>query len=408
MPVLDPRNAAVFGISPRMAEAVTDPLRVRILAEISRRPLSPSEFVQTVGGEVSSVGRSFRQLQDWGYLEVLEERAGKRRGASVQHVYGRAVQTPSQAAIRGKVTEENGFPPSLNQFFHQVSDAIACGTFDQDLDRHLSHDEILLDEVGWGQLRDRQRELLGWLPELEEEAAERVGSEGCASIPATVGFALTPAARPAAQILRTSLEEYPPAPERGNRFEVSPKMAKALANPWRSRILTEMSSRPMSPSQFVEEVGGEPSYVARCFRELAEWGLLELVEERRGGRRGGGVERIYRGLHRMYFDSETWVKLPSFFRNEVSTEVLRDYLRRIDEAVRAGALRAEQGWEFGSTTVNLDRKGWRALAERLDSTLFWAPEVGRESIARTTGNVDELVPTIVGMAAFRSASSTTG
>jgi len=391
-----------------MAEAVADPLRSRILHEISSRPLSPSEFVQVFGGEVTAVSRGFRQLQRWGYAEVLEERAGRRGGASVRHVYRKAAQTPFEAAIWEKVSKENGFPPPLNLYLDEVRKAVACGTFDRDLDRHLSHDEILLDEIGWGELRNRQHELLSWLHELEAEAAERIGPDGRDSIPTTVGLALLPAARPAAQIVRTSLEEYPPSPSRGNRFEICLKMVKALANPWRSRIMTEMSSRPMSPSQFVEEVGGESSYVARCFRELAEWGLLELVEERRGGRRGGGIERIYRSLHRMYFDSETWVRLPSFFRNEVSLGILQDYVRRIDEAVGAGMLSADSAWEFDWKTVNLDRKGWLALADRLDETLMWAPEVGRTSIARTEGNVDELVPTIVGMSAFRSPTSTVG
>ncbi len=383
-----------------MAAAVADPMRARILTEISHRPVSPSQFVEAVGGDISSVGRSFRQLERWGYAEVVAERPAGRGGASVRHVYGRAPQ-PFETPMWERISRGDDSLAPMGAFFTQVERAVALDTFDQELDRHLSHDEIVLDPIGWADLAGHHDELMDLLAELE---VERIRWQEPDLIPTIVGLSLFRAARPAATILRTPLEDYPPALSRRNRFQVSSKMAKVLSNPWRSRILTEMASRPMSPSQFVEEVGGEASYIARCFRELAEWDLVELVEERRGGRHGGGLERIYKSVQRMFFDNETWLKLPMFFRVEVSTSVLRDYVRRIDEAVDAGVFEADPKPSFAWKAVVLDRAGWRALAKRLDRILFRGPEIGRESIARAAGNVEELIPAVAGMAAFRSAT----
>jgi hypothetical protein len=58
-------------------------------------------------------------------------------------------------------------------------------------------------------------------------------------------------------------------PEAHNReptaFGISSKMARALADPWRIRILAELSLRPLSPSKFVKEFGGELTDIARYF-----------------------------------------------------------------------------------------------------------------------------------------------
>src|ERR1700712_4205579 len=87
----------------------------------------------------------------------------------------------------------------------------------------------------------------------------------------------------------------------------SARLARTLVNPWRARILVELNRRPMSLSQFVEEVGGSKSTISRHFRQLAEWGYIEVAEERKGGRRGG-LERIYRSLQRDHLDAEGWAQ----------------------------------------------------------------------------------------------------
>jgi hypothetical protein len=76
---------------------------------------------------------------------------------------------------------------------------------------------------------------------------------------------------------------------------ISAKLAKALANPWRNRILIELHLRPMSPKQFADEFDGNLTVISRYFRELKMWGFLEVAEELRGGK---GVALSRRSIER--------------------------------------------------------------------------------------------------------------
>lgn len=183
---------------------------------------------------------------------------------------------------------------------------------------------------------------------------------------------------------------------------ISAKMAKALANAWRARILAELSVRPMSPSQFVDEVGGELTNISRCFRQLAEWDYIEIVETRKGGRRRGGVEHVYRGIRRAQYDSESWQALPRLLRDDISGNILASYLARITEAVEAGTFDAEISRHLSWDGVALDRQAWDELGSKLDEILDWLPELEAESTRRMAESEEEPIPTTVGLTSFRS------
>jgi DNA-binding transcriptional ArsR family regulator len=195
--------------------------------------------------------------------------------------------------------------------------------------------------------------------------------------------------------------EAPAPKESGIDFAFGPAMAKALSNNWRCRILMELTHRPLSPSQFVEEIGGSMTHISRCFRELADLGLVEIFEERKGGRRGGGVERVYRCLRRPYFDTATWETLPLLVREEMSQSFLNSYVNRVVEAVEANTFDAESDRHFSWKPVLLDRTAWNEIGARLDGILGSLPDLERESVARIS-KIEDLIPTIVGLACFRS------
>jgi DNA-binding transcriptional ArsR family regulator len=393
-------------IGPRMAGALTDPWRSRILMELSGRPMSPSQFVHQVGGDLTHISRCFRQLATWNYLEVIEERPGRRRGASIEHVY-RAIQR-----AHFDTTTWEGLPrfqrdvvsnSILGSYFRRVTEAITAGTFDQEVDRHLSWDGAVLDRRAWSELGTELDRILDWLPTLEAATVERTqGSEE--EIPATVGLAAFRSPQPAAVMLTAPRRRAEPSEPRRPRSRqlISIELAKAMRNRWRSRILMELNARPLSPSQFIEEVGGSPSHVSRCFRQLAEWGYIEVIEERPGGRRGGGVELVYRNTRRAHFDTETWAGLPPLLRSEFSNSILGSYLARITEAIHAGTFDAEPDRHLSWIPVTLDRQAWSTVSTRLDKVLEWLPALEAESLKRNRGPLEALIPTTVGLASFRS------
>ncbi|HEU4463096.1 MAG TPA: winged helix-turn-helix domain-containing protein, partial [Solirubrobacterales bacterium] len=184
-------------------------------------------------------------------------------------------------------------------------------------------------------------------------------------------------------------------------------MARALADSWRVRILSELSLRPMSPSQFVEEVGGELTHIARCFRQLAEWNFVEVVEERPGRRRGAAIEHVYRGIQRAHFDTATWKTVSRSERDTWSRTAVSAYFARIAEAVEGGTFDAEIDRHVSWDGVALDRPAWLTLGGRLDQVLEWLPELAVEADRRLQDSAGERIPTVVGLSAFRSPQSPT-
>lgn len=399
------KEPAAFGISAKTARALADPWRFRILIEVTLQPLSPSQFVEKFDGELTHVSRCFRQLAEWGYVEVVEKRPGRRRGAAIEHIY-RAIRRahfdmPTWESVPHSGRE--GVSRSiLDSYRQRIGEAVKAGTFDQEVDRHLSWDTVALDKLAWTQLGEHLDCVLGSLAEQEVEASRRLSGPDSEPLPTTVGLAAFRSPDyPAAKLRRADQkgpsEDAVPEP----LYVLGPKLAKALSNRWRCKILMEVSIRPLSPSQFVEEIGGSMTHVSRCFRDLASWGYLEVFEERNGGRRGGGVERIYRSTRRPYFDASTWGTLPLMIREEMSDWFLRTYFDRVSDAITAGTFDADLDRHLSWKPLVVDREGWTEIGAYLDQVLAWLPELERESLDRTP-EFDDLIPTTVGLASFRS------
>lgn len=183
---------------------------------------------------------------------------------------------------------------------------------------------------------------------------------------------------------------------------ISVEMAQVLSNPWRFRILEELNTRPMSVDQFVREVGGEQSNISRRFKQLVEWGFLELVEEKRGGRRRGGVERLYRSTLLVRLDSHTWRGLPLAVRDDISRNVLDGLTRRVAEALEAGTFDEEVDRHLSWIPATLDHAALVRLGERLDEILDLVPELEREALERIEAGESDAIPSTVALLSFRS------
>lgn len=409
MAVTNQLEPTAFGISPKMARAVADPCRLRILTEVSVRPLSPSQFVDEFGGELTYVSRCFRQLAKWGYVEVVEERPGRRRGAAIEHVYRAIRRAYFGVAAWEDVPQGERTSASLlvlDAYQERIRAAIAAGTFDQELDRHLSWDAVALDRPAWEEVGERLDAVLDSLAEHEIASNRRLAESAGEPIPTTVGLAAFRSPEAPSLMLGGACRHIDSADfgEPLLLHGIDPKLSKALSNRWRCRILAELSVRAMSPSQFVEEIGGSMTHISRCFRELAGWGFITVIEERNGGRRGG-VERIYRSTRRPYFDGPSWQALPQVVRDEISRSFLANYFGRVADAIKAGTFDADTDRHLSWKPVVIDREAWTTIGRSLDEILTLLPDLERRSLERTE-NVEDLIPTTVGLAAFRSPGKT--
>jgi DNA-binding transcriptional ArsR family regulator len=400
-------EAVAFAISPKMARALADRWRLRILEELSVRPLSPSQFVESFGGELEAIGRCFRQLADWGFIEILETQRGGHRRGGVEHVYRRIQRALFTTEVWERLPQEyreESTGSGLESYIARISEAIEAGTFDDELERHLSWDGYALDRIAWTQIVTRLDEIIFGLPDLALEAAKRMAASGEAPIPTTVGLSAFRSPTEMAGHLPRVREIDSPRPV-ATPFVVSAKTAKALANETRSRILMELRVRPLSPTQFMREFGGSKSYVNRCFRELAEWNYIEVVDVKTGGQRRGGKEKIYRLKQRAFFDTATWKLLPRFLRDECTAAFLHSYFARVEEAIEAKTFDAEVDRHFTWDGVALDRAAWTEVMLRLDQVLAWVPELEEEAASRIETTRGKPIPTVVGLAGFRSPKS---
>jgi hypothetical protein len=142
----------------RMAKAMSSPLRIRILAELNCRAMSPTGFFNECNVEehsVSTIAKHFRKLTEYGFLEIVEKRTGEARRGGVE-TFHRAVQHTVfdeeswpviPDALKGTITFE-----VFRALCERVTKAVEAGTIDAREDRHFTWTGFLLDEKGWEEL----------------------------------------------------------------------------------------------------------------------------------------------------------------------------------------------------------------------------------------------------------------
>jgi DNA-binding transcriptional ArsR family regulator len=136
-------------VDPRLAKALSHPMRGRILAILNEQVASPNEIAQMIDERLPNVSYHVRALHDLGCIELV--RTAQRRGA-IEHYY--------RALVRPLFSDRDWkrLPPSARQAISDVglqmiwsdtSEAMSSGSFEKRADRHLSRTPLVLDEEGW-------------------------------------------------------------------------------------------------------------------------------------------------------------------------------------------------------------------------------------------------------------------
>lgn len=183
------------------------------------------------------------------------------------------------------------------------------------------------------------------------------------------------------------------------------RMAKAMADPLRIRILLELNQRDMSATQFFEQFGGgSVTRVYRHFKVLAEYGWLVKVGEKSGGERRGATESFYRATQPAMFDNESWASLPESMKNSVTYQAFETLTERVHEAMAAGTIDARDERHFSWTPTFLDQLGWENIVERVDAVFEFVFEEQDRAKLRMAESGEEAIPVTVALAAFESPS----
>ena len=153
-----------------------------------------------------------------------------------------------------------------------------------------------------------------------------------------------------------------------------PSLAKALAHPLRTRILSSLENRTASPSELSEELGAPLGVVSYHVRRLHALNFLKLV--RRVARRGA-VEHYYTTVAGPTITSAAWAATPAVVKQAMVGAALGEVGASVSAAANAGGFDKPEA-HVSRTPVTLDGRGWKALAGELDRLLARIAEIESE------------------------------
>jgi DNA-binding transcriptional ArsR family regulator len=201
-----------LGIDPSVFQAMSHPLRVQILGDLSLPGAvwSPSDYAEKIGKPLGTVSYHFRELDKYGLVECIKERQVR---GSVEHFYRAKksalfTNTPAWSNLPGTARTRVA-AKALNGYVQVSGRAIAAGAFERRDNAHFSWGTMRIDEEGWDQMQLTLAQTLQAMFDIEREAIERMGKGGTKGFDATYGLGgfESPSVEPKAD----SKEEKPPS-----------------------------------------------------------------------------------------------------------------------------------------------------------------------------------------------------
>jgi DNA-binding transcriptional ArsR family regulator len=156
-----------------IVQALSHPLRARILSVLQEREASPKELAEHFGAPLANVAYHVQVLRNLKLIRLV--RQTRRRGA-IEHHYtaDHLVHISHEAwAKTPGVIKERMIAAALEELGEYVASAAATGGFERD-NAHVSRTRAVLDEQAWNVLADNLKDLLGLIDVLEKESAVRL------------------------------------------------------------------------------------------------------------------------------------------------------------------------------------------------------------------------------------------
>jgi DNA-binding transcriptional ArsR family regulator len=173
-------------VDPRIAKALSHPMRARILVILGERVASPNEIAELIEERLPNVSYHVRALLDLGCIELVD--TAQRRGA-IEHYY-RAVVRPFFTDRDWKRIPRSGrqaiSDTALRVIWDDVSEAVNAGTFDSRPDRYLTHSPMVLDEQGWSEANRVMTDALAEIERIESRSAGRLKKSSEPGVPTKV------------------------------------------------------------------------------------------------------------------------------------------------------------------------------------------------------------------------------
>lgn len=370
----------------RLSVAFADPVRLKIITELFRREMSPSQFYAAFGGgSLESVCRQFKKLEQHGWLRLVHREApsGKRRAENFYRAPELAVFDEAMWDLLPQTLKEEFSWRIFTQFAERVKWAFEAETIDAREDRQFLWMPLTLDEKGRALVFSIVTDLFYSLFEEQRDANFRLERSGETPIHATVAISAFDSPTTGSRS-----DSYRLGPDKGgtDRALFFVRLSKVFRHPANLRIITELNRREMSPSGFHREFGErydlDQRDVHRRFGTLAADGWLKLSRENTGGKRRGATERFFRAAGPAVCNDQSWSKVPPKFKERETWKIFEQIAVRMQDAMAAGTFDSRADRAHMWMAYELDERGWDQMRAATQSVIDLVRDEEQRAAAR--------------------------
>lgn len=175
------------------------------------------------------------------------------------------------------------------------------------------------------------------------------------------------------------------------------ELLRAFSHPLRVEVLNVLSERVASPVQIARELDKAVNHVAYHTRQLRDFGLIELVEERPVR---GATEHFYRAVERPWFDEQCWSQFDPGVKRAVSSYGVDLVVRDAVRSLKAGTFDSRDNRHLSRAAMLLDAEGFAEVGTILDQALDAVLAVQATSDERRRSSGEKGIRTTAAMACF--------
>lgn len=377
-------------------------LRLKIVTELYKRDMSPTQFYDEFGGgSPSRVARSFQKLVEHGWLRYVRS-APARNGRGKEHFYRAPELAFFDAETWALVPYSMRVAASwniLNEIGPRLRQAIEAANLTTGPRHDLVCLQPRLDSVAWANVVNAIDAQFVSLFEEQEDARRRVEISGEELMRADVFLIAFETATPGSgridpQIVESRREPLIPFHER---------LAPVFADEICMQIVTELNRRSMSPQQFYREFGGpNRSAIYSRFKRLKKSGWLEKVGE---GKRRGASEYFYAATRPAICNNPPWAEVSDLTAETANGRALKGFTPQITRSMAAGNFDARKDRYFTWSFLSLDRQGWQKVIIGLEELSTFISREQVNALERIDVSGEKPIRMMVAMAAFDAPQS---
>ena len=391
------RLSAVFAVE----------LRLKIVAELYMREMSPRQFFEEFGGSsIPRVTRNFERLVETGWLRLVrtEGPGGARRGAT-EHFY-RATEAAFFDAESWALVPYSMRVASSWSLFKQVAlrirESLEEPAAGASRNRDLSCTRLMLDRLGWENLIEAvEAEFLTIFEEQKDARLRAIatGEELMRKDVLMIAFEspLGEDGLPDRQLVQSADEPLIPFPER---------LAPFLADDLSRRIVGELERRQMSIPEFHREVGGATvGGIRRRFKKLETSGWLKRVDRKTGGRLRGASEYFYRATQPAFDADDAWSRPPPSLEGSERWRTFEGFSDEVVAAMRAGAFDRRLDRYVTFSFLSLDLEGWEHVVAGIEALAGFMRDEQQRAADRMAESGEAPLAATVGLAALEAPAN---